>query len=31
LTWTMLSHRTDQPPETALLALYFALAGPVGP
>jgi uncharacterized protein (DUF58 family) len=30
LTWTMLSHRTDQPPETALLPLYFALAGPVG-
>jgi uncharacterized protein (DUF58 family) len=30
LAWTMLSHRTDQPPETALLALYFALAGPVG-
>jgi uncharacterized protein (DUF58 family) len=31
LTWTMLSHRTDQPPEAALLALYFALGGPVGP
>jgi uncharacterized protein (DUF58 family) len=30
LNWTMLSHRTDQPPETALLALYFAMAGPVG-
>ena len=28
--WTTLSHRTDQPPEAALLSLYFALAGPVG-
>jgi uncharacterized protein (DUF58 family) len=28
--WTALSHRTDQPPEAALLALYFALAGPIG-
>ena len=27
--WTALSHRTDQPPEAALLSLYFALAGPV--
>jgi uncharacterized protein (DUF58 family) len=31
LGWTMLSHHTDQPPETALLALYVALAGLVGP
>ena len=30
LSWTMISHRTDQPPETALLALYFALAEPNG-
>lgn len=30
LTWTIVSHRTDQPPETALLALYFALAEPIG-
>jgi uncharacterized protein (DUF58 family) len=28
--WTTLSHRTDQPPQVALLALYFALAGPIG-
>lgn len=28
--WTMLSHRTDQPPEAALLALYLALAQPIG-
>ena len=25
--WTFASHRTDRPPETALLALYSALAG----
>ena len=28
--WTMTSHRTDKPPEAALLALYFALARSVG-
>jgi uncharacterized protein (DUF58 family) len=28
--WTTLSHRTDQPPQVALLALYLALAGPIG-
>jgi uncharacterized protein (DUF58 family) len=26
--WTMLSHRTDHAPQTALLALYLALGGP---
>ncbi len=26
--WTFLSHRTDHPPETAVLALYQALAKP---
>jgi len=26
--WTLLIHRTDHAPETALLALYLALAGP---
>jgi uncharacterized protein (DUF58 family) len=25
--WTFVSHRTDRPPESALLALYLALAG----
>ena len=28
LGWTMLAHRTDHAPETALLALYLTLAGP---
>ncbi|HEX9646744.1 MAG TPA: DUF58 domain-containing protein [Alphaproteobacteria bacterium] len=28
--WTFLSHRTDRPPETALLALYLALSGALG-
>lgn len=28
--WTTISHRTDQPPEVALLALYFAVAGSAG-
>lgn len=29
LSWTLLSHRTDQSAQSALLALYFALAGTV--
>ena len=28
--WTTISHRTNQPPEAALLALYLALAGSPG-
>jgi uncharacterized protein (DUF58 family) len=30
LGWTMLTHRTDQPPETPLLALYLALTTLLG-
>lgn len=30
LGWTYASHRTDRPPEPALLALYLALATPAG-
>jgi uncharacterized protein (DUF58 family) len=30
LGWTFLSHRTDRPPQLALLALYGALAGEAG-
>jgi uncharacterized protein (DUF58 family) len=28
--WTFIGHRTDRPPETALLALYLALSGNIG-
>ena len=28
--WTFLTHRTDRPPETALLSLYLALSGQLG-
>lgn len=28
--WTIASHRTDRPPQTALLALYQALSGEIG-
>jgi uncharacterized protein (DUF58 family) len=28
--WTFLTHRTDRPPATALLALYLALSGDMG-
>ncbi|MFP6757417.1 MAG: DUF58 domain-containing protein [Alphaproteobacteria bacterium] len=28
--WTFLTHRTDRPPESALLALYLALSGHAG-
>ncbi len=30
IDWSWTAHRTDQPPQTALLALYLALAAPVG-
>ena len=30
LGWTVASHVTDQPPQTALLALHAALAPPEG-
>jgi uncharacterized protein (DUF58 family) len=30
LSWTFLTHRTDRPPQLALLALYGALAGEAG-
>lgn len=28
--WTFLTHRTDRPPETAMMALYLALSGNLG-
>lgn len=30
IDWSWTAHRTDQPPQTALLALYQALAAPMG-